>query len=46
MDIINSFKVYNFGDKVDVKNSQVKYRVIENNEDNMIYFGREVASSR
>jgi len=44
--IIESFKAFPFGKRVDIKNPEVTFKVLENNEDHMIYFGREVASNR
>ena len=45
-EIIESFKIYPFSRKVDLKTPQVVFRIIENKEDHLIYFGREVATSR
>ena len=44
--IIESFGIFPFSKKIDIKHGEITYRVLENNEDHMIYFGREVASNR
>eukprot|EP00347_Sterkiella_histriomuscorum_P012467 403368464 len=44
--IIESFRIFPFNKRIDIKNGEITYRVVENNEDHMIYFGREIASNR
>lgn len=46
MKIIESFGIFPFNKKIDIKNGEITYKVVENNEDHMIYFGRQVASNR
>lgn len=46
VEIIESFGIFPFSKNVDLKNPQVVFKVVENREDHMIYFGTEVASNR
>ena len=45
--IIDSFSVFPFTPKIDLINPEVVFKIIEIvDDDNMIYYGREVASNR
>ena len=44
--IMESFGVFPFSGKVDLKNPDLVFRIVENNDDHSIYFGREVAQNR
>lgn len=46
VEIIESFGIFPFSKNVDLKNPQVVFKVVENREDHVIYFGTEVASNR
>lgn len=44
--IIESFGIFPFSKNVNLKNPEIIFKIIENQEDHMIYFGTEVASNR
>lgn len=46
VEIIESFGIFPFSKNVDLKNPEIIFKIIENSEDHVIYFGTEVASNR
>ena len=46
VEIIESFGIFPFHDNVDLKNPEIVFKILENREDHIIYFGTEVASNR
>lgn len=46
VEIIEKFGYLPFDPKIDLKNPEIIFKVIENTKNNLIYFGLEIASNR
>lgn len=46
VEIIESFGIFPFQKNINLKNPEMTFKIIENQEDHVIYFGLEIASNR